>query len=145
MPSQETLFAFRKFGVFNAKCPDSLSSEFLKCRTPEFRNAEMPSQETLFAFRDFGVFNAKYPGSLSSELSKCRTSECQNISAERSLVHVPLEPTTMIQLDRRPTSFQGFPRNLDHSPRVLLDERCRSFHNFLSREFLSHDSFSLNS
>jgi hypothetical protein len=52
---------------------------------------------------------------------------------------------TTIQLDRRPTFFRGFSRNLDHSPRFLLDEWCRLFHNFVSRDFLSHDSFSLSS
>jgi hypothetical protein len=41
-----------------------------------------------------------------------------------------LEPTTTIPLDRRLEVFRAFPRNLDHSPRVLLDGWSWSFRDF---------------
>jgi hypothetical protein len=34
---------FHDFGVFNAKCPDSLSSELPKCRISKCQNVEMGS------------------------------------------------------------------------------------------------------
>jgi hypothetical protein len=50
-------FAFRDFGVFSVKCPDSLSTEMPKRRSPKCRNA----LQGYFVFRDFGIFNAEGP------------------------------------------------------------------------------------